>query len=341
MKGDKINKIKGKKIFITGGSSGIGYQAVKRFILDGNYVILPCRDNLTVELISNRLINELDLSAQTYHPFYLPVMDLSDLNSIKRMWNKLSKELDYIDVLILNAGLQYTGSKVPRLSAQGFELTFAVNHLAHQYLTHLILPLLEKGNSPRIVVTSSEVHNPNSSGGRIGKRAQLSNLQGITSENKFTMIDGSLDFSADKAYKDSKVCNILFAKGLELKLRSRGTLLPIIVWAPGLVIPRDSKGFFRYSRKYNQLGQFLFAFFARDIFKISESTEKAGEILQIISTESSYYKKGFKYYSNLNYSYGKRRFVESDISQEANNINLAKKLWNYSCKFLEIKDELL
>ena len=75
---------------------------------------------------------------------YTPIMDLSDLKDIDNLCFELKKRRLNIDVLILNAGLQYTGSKTPRRSVQGIELTFAVNHLGHQYLVQRILPLLLK-----------------------------------------------------------------------------------------------------------------------------------------------------------------------------------------------------
>jgi len=140
-------------------------------------------------------------------------MDLSDLNSIDSLCSDLKIKGVNIDVLILNAGLQYTGSKTPRMSAQGIELTFAVNHLSHFYLTQKILSLINKKNDPKIIITSSEVHNPNSGGGKVGAKASLGNLKGLESGAGFEMIDGN-EFNADKAYKDSKLCNILFAKKL-------------------------------------------------------------------------------------------------------------------------------
>ena len=109
-------------------------------------------------------------------------MDLSDLKSIDSLCSELKTKYVNIDVLILNAGLQYTGSKTPRMSSQGIELTFAVNHLSHFYLTQRILPLIDINNDPKIIITSSEVHNPNRAGGKVGAKANLGNLKGLESE---------------------------------------------------------------------------------------------------------------------------------------------------------------
>ena len=76
-------------------------------------------------------------------------------------------------------------------------------------MTQKILPLLNKSNDPKIIITSSEVHNPKSGGGKVGAKASLGNLKGLESGLGFEMVDGN-KFNADKAYKDSKLCNILF-----------------------------------------------------------------------------------------------------------------------------------
>ena len=74
--------------------------------------------------------------------------------------------------------------------------------------------------------------------------------------------------------------------------------IPVLCWAPGLVIPATKEGFFRYSRKYNELGQILFAFIARDLLNITESPENAGRILYNQATSDSYQEENFLYLSN-------------------------------------------
>ena len=149
-----------KRVLITGGSSGIGYQSVVQLLAEGIEVIFPCRDKTTSKETMEKLKNELTIPSENLIYASSPIMDLSDLNSIQDFVNKFLSEYEFIDILILNAGLQYTGSPLPKRSKQGFELTFAVNHLSHHYLTYLLLPLVLKSKYPRIIITSSEVHNP-------------------------------------------------------------------------------------------------------------------------------------------------------------------------------------
>ena len=261
-------------------------------------------------------------------------MDLSDLSSIDSLCSEVKNRRWTIDVLILNAGLQYTGSKTPRRSTQGIELTFAVNHLSHFYLTQKILPFIDIRNDPKIIITSSEVHNPNSGGGKVGAKASLGKLKGLESGAGFEMIDGN-KFNADKAYKDSKLCNILFARKLSDNFMKKKLSIPVIAWAPGLVISRDNQGFFRYSRKYNQLGQILFAFLARDILKITTSNKKAGLLLSNLACLSKYTKPGFNYYSNKIISSGKFIFEETEISNDAQRGDLSDDLWELSKSLID------
>jgi len=321
-------------IFITGGSSGIGYQAVLNLISLGHNVILPCKNISRANEVCTNIINQSSLELCKKGEIYTPIMDLSDLKSIDSLYSELKTKRVNIDVLILNAGLQYTGSKTPRMSTQGIELTFAVNHLSHFYLTQKILPLIDKNNDPKIIITSSEVHNPNSGGGKVGAKASLGNLKGLESGAGFEMIDGN-KFNADKAYKDSKLCNILFATKLSKILIRKKLLIPVIAWAPGLVISRDNQGFFRYSRKYNQLGQILFAFLARDILRITTSNKNAGLLLSNLACLCKYRKPGFNYYSNKIISLGKSIFEDSDISDDAKRGDLSDNLWDLSQSLID------
>ncbi len=333
-KSNSSKKDKTLTIFITGGSSGIGFQAVLKLISLGHNIILPCKNIFRANEVLTNIFNQSSVKLFKKGVLYTPIMDLSDLKSIDSLCDEVKKRRLKIDILILNAGLQYTGSKIPRRTAQGIELTFGVNHLAHFYLTQKILPLIDKNDASRIIITSSEVHNPMSGGGRVGEKANLGNLTGLESDLEFEMIDGN-QFNADKAYKDSKLCNILFAKELSIQLIKKRLSIPVIAWAPGLVISRDSKGFFRYSRKYNELGQILFAFLARDLLKITTSNKKAGDLLSDLVYASIYKKPSFNYYSNKIISSGKFIFEQTDISNEAGREGLSNKLWELSKSLID------
>ena len=333
-KSNKLQKDKPLTIFITGGSSCIGYKAVLQLISLGHNIILPCKNILRANEVLTNIFNQFPCNLLKKGNISTPIMDLSDLNSIQSLCYEFKKKRINFDVLILNAGLQYTGSKSPRRSTQGVELTFAVNHLSHFYLTENLLPLINRGENTKIIITSSEVHNPMTSGGRVGAKASLGNLSGLEFDPSFEMIDGQ-QFNADKAYKDSKLCNILFGKELSDRLKKQNISIPVIAWAPGLVISRDDQGFFRYSRKYNELGQILFAYLARDLLRITTSNEIAGSLLSNLVCSSKYNKLDFNYYSNKIISPGKFIFEKANISKEAQKEDLSKKLWDLSKSLID------
>jgi NAD(P)-dependent dehydrogenase (short-subunit alcohol dehydrogenase family) len=141
------------------------------------------------------------------------IADFSSLAEMRRLAAEILAAHDRIDVLVNNAGLfarQY------RSSADGFELTFAVNHLAPFLLTNLLLERL-KGSAPaRIVTVASEAHR--------GNRIDL------------TTIAGPRGWTAYRAYGRSKLCNILFTRELADHLAGSGVVATAL--HPGVVATR-------------------------------------------------------------------------------------------------------
>ena len=200
-------------VLITGATSGIGYAATQRLLKDGHRVIALCRD----------ADHGLQRLGTWDGQLTLVETDLADLNAVEQTCQRLLDEAPTLQALVLNAGLQYAGHRQPRFNVQGVELTFAVNQLAHQQLARELLPLLTRSPGGRIVITASEVHNPTSGGGRVGRPAGLGSLEGLRSGAGFQLLNGDTDFDADKAYKDSKLCNLLLARTLLLAWSRRST----------------------------------------------------------------------------------------------------------------------
>lgn len=318
-----------RHVLLTGGSSGIGLEAAQQLLDAGHRLTVLCRDAATADRLGQVLApmagQRLDSQLTT------PICDLSDLASVERCADALLTVAEPIDSLVLNAGLQYSGAREPRWSAQGFELTVAVNHLAHQVLLQRLLPLLLRGTTPRLVVTSSEVHDPTTAGGKVGQPAGLGDLAGLRQGPGAAMLDGG-PFNAEKAYKDSKLCNLLMARELERQLRQQGQSLPVLAWSPGLVIPRGSGGFFRYSSSQNPFGQDLFALVARDLLRLTETPQRAGALLAGLATTSPPDPLGFEYWSNRVLGPGRLRFEASQPSVEARCDELARELWTLTAQ---------
>ena len=195
-----------------------------------------------------------------------------------------------------------------------------------------LLPLLHQANSPRVVITASEVHNPSSGAGKVGKPADLGDLEGLRAGAGFAMVNGSPGFDGNKAYKDSKLCNVLMARELDRQLEGA---LPVIAWSPGLVITRNSGGFFRYNKRSNPLGMGAFAFVARDLLRITESPENAGRLLAQLVCDPEV-APGFNYFTNKVVSFGGHRLEPTDTSAEGADLQKARELWQLSEQLISL-----
>ena len=318
--------LKEKNILITGGNSGIGFFATINLLKAKNNLYIPIRSSSRKDKFCSKLLEYFDKKYLEKYLNLIENIDLSNLENMKLIKDYFIQKNIFLDIVILNAGLQYTGSFYPKVSKQGIELTFAVNHLAHFYLVNNLIALIRDRDESRIIITSSDVHDPKSSGGNVGDKAGLNNLLNFKDE-----ITGKyLNFSADKAYKNSKLCNILFAKELAKRLQIKASKIAVITWAPGLVIPDEDLGFFRYSKKFNTFGYIVFSSIAKNILGISENVENAGELLSQIAFESDFNKNNYLHLSNKLVFYKKHKLVKSDVSEEASKSELALKLWNLS-----------
>src|SRR5215210_6599697 len=182
----------GEKVcLITGATSGIGKATSMGLASMGATVVMVGRDRGRGEAALAE-VKEGSLNASVD----LMLADLSSQQEIRRLADEFKEAYLRLDVLINNAGL-FRSKRVT--TADGYETTFAVNHLAHFLLTNLLLDLLETGAPARIVHVSSGTH-------RSGKM-EWDNLQ---SEKHYSGYD---------AYARSKLANVLFAYALADRLK--------------------------------------------------------------------------------------------------------------------------
>ena len=316
----------GKNILFTGANSGIGFYSLIKFLKKENHLYVPIKSNKRKEIFIKNLKKYFNDQFLKKYLYIIEEADFCDLENIYKIRDFLVQKEVILDIVILNAGMQYTGALYPKVSKQGIEMTFAVNHLAHFLLIQNLLSLIHDQVESRIIITSSDVHDPKSSGGKIGEKAGLNDLKDYQD-----IVYGSfIKFSADKSYKDSKLCNILFAKELSKKLCHKNSKISVITWAPGLVIPENDYGFFRHSRKFNNLGYFLFSNIAKNILGISETPMAAGNILYKIAMAKDFNNMNYLHLSNQLISYKKHKLKKIAVSIEADSDELAKKLWFFS-----------
>lgn len=193
---------------ITGSNSGIGFETAKALALQGNHVIMACRNIVSAQHKADQ-IKSLDSRAT----ITVLKCDLSDLDSIKEFAEIFKLKFTSLDLLINNAGVM--GLPLTR-SKQGFEQTFATNHLGHFALTGLLLERLQSTKGSRIVTLSSLAH-------RWGKI-------------DFDNLSAEKSYSRDKVYAQSKLANLVFHHELSRRLKTKKIPVLAVAAHPGWTI---------------------------------------------------------------------------------------------------------
>ena len=200
--------MKGKTIVITGGTSGIGEVAAEALAQIGARIILVARSKSRAEATLARLRRSGPGAA---HSVYFA--DLTRLAEMKRVVAEIAHREPPIDVLINNAGALF-GTR--RLTEDGLEHTFALNHMSYFVVTEGLRERLLASGAARIVNTASAAH------------------QGATLD--FDDLQSAKSFRATRVYGCSKLCNILFTR--ELARRLHGSGLTANCLHPGFVATR-------------------------------------------------------------------------------------------------------
>jgi light-dependent protochlorophyllide reductase len=208
-------------VLITGGNSGIGFECARELARRGWSVLIASRDRTASAAAVERIVAEA--GAGTAAELGL---DLGSTESVRRFVREVEARDVPLRALVCNAGLQVAGGR--RLSPEGFELTFAVNHLGHFLLANLLLSRLRANAPARVVVVASGVHDPKLRTGMpkpaVGTLRTLAETGG-PEQGRF---DGRL------AYVNSKLCNLWFAYELGRRISNDATLT-VNAFDPGLV----------------------------------------------------------------------------------------------------------
>jgi len=182
------------RIAVVTGTGGLGFEDALALSRAGAHVIIagrsPSKGAVAVDQVRKRVP---DANVR------FEALDLASLDSIAAFGERLRASIDCLDLLINNAGVMTPPKR--RVTADGFELQFGTNHLGHFALTAQLLPLLRKGNQPRVVTLSS-----------IAARSGAINFDDLQSERGYTPM---------VAYNQSKLACLMFA--LELQRRSEAS----------------------------------------------------------------------------------------------------------------------
>lgn len=187
--------MRGKICIVTGANSGIGKVTATELARRGATVVMACRSQArgaaaAVEVRQESGSDKVSVLA----------CDLSSSASVRQFAAAFRRQFDRLDVLVNNAGMYFYDRQV---TAEGLEMTFAVNHLGHFLLTNLLLDLLKAGAPSRVVTVSSGAHTMG--------RLDLDDLQNAKGR-----------FRGFSVYSESKLCNVLFTYELARQLAGTG-----------------------------------------------------------------------------------------------------------------------
>jgi NAD(P)-dependent dehydrogenase (short-subunit alcohol dehydrogenase family) len=187
----------GKTVVVTGANSGIGFETAAALAAMDARVVITTRnaDKGRVALAS------LAERSGGRGSLQLVVFDLSDLASVRRGAAEVLEQAERVDVLVNNAGLIQTERS---LTTDGFETTFATNHLGPFLFTNLLLDRLQASSPSRVVNVASTAH------GAARKGIPFADLQ---SEERYAPM---------RVYGESKLANILFTTELARRLDGSG-----------------------------------------------------------------------------------------------------------------------
>jgi len=196
----------GRRFFITGANTGLGFQAARALARQGAHVVLACRDTARGQSALDAIRGEAPDARVA-----LVALDLASLESIRRCADAVRASCDRLDVLLNNAGVM----ALPQTTtADGFERQIGTNHLGHFALTGRLLPTLLATLGSRVVTVSSLMH----------KRGR------VDADDLFFERRG---YDSWAAYSQSKLANLLFTYELDRRLRRSGQTTNALAAHPG------------------------------------------------------------------------------------------------------------
>ncbi len=294
MKGilNKIGPQTEKTFLITGANSGLGFETSKFLLEKGATVIMCCRD-----LIKGKHAKQELLKFNYTGKIELIELDLSDLENVNIVARDIKNRFNYLDVLINNAGVM---APPKTLSKQGFEIQFAVNHLAHMLLTLKLLPMLNERNNSRVVTVTSGVQ-------YFGK-IQWCDLQGNNKYDRWA------------SYSQSKLANVMFGLELNFKLKENNSKTCSLLAHPGFARTNLQPKSVAANKSWSEelAYKFMDPFF---------QSAKMGALPQIAASTLPNVKGGDQYGPRFNFR-GYPRICKN--APKALNPNSRKRLWKIS-----------
>jgi len=309
-----------KVVIVTGASSGLGFSAARQLAATGEWqVIMAVRDY-------SKTAAKAKAAGMPKENYTIMHLDLASLDSVREFVANFRRSELPLDVLVCNAAVYLPTAKEPTYTAEGFELSVGTNHLGHFLLSNLLLEDLKQNTASsnrRVIIVGSITGNTNTLAGNIPPKANLGDLSGLASGldgSKTSMIDGG-EFDGAKAYKDSKVCNMLTMREFNRRYADSGITFSSLY--PGCIA---TTGLFRNHVKAFQV---LFPLFQQYVTKGFVSEEEAGRRLMQVVTDPTMSQSGV-YWSWDNGTGAFKNQVSEEVSDDAKG----RALWEVSEKLV-------
>jgi protochlorophyllide reductase len=304
-----------RSVIITGASSGVGLHATKSLVDRGWHVVMACRDLDKAEREARRIgVEMMGVSL-------LPI-DLGSLASVRQFVAAFRATGAVLEALVCNAAVYLPRLREPMRSPDGFEISVATNHFGHFLLSTMLLPDLQKGESPRLITLGTVTANSEEFGGKvpIPAPADLGDLSGLEAGFRapVTMIDGK-PFKPGKAYKDSKLCNMIISRELHRRYHN-STGIVFNTLYPGCVA--DSALF----RDTPALFQTLFPLFQKYITKGYVTQELSGERVAMVVADEEFAQSGVHWSWGNRQQAGRQAFSQQ-LSIKATSQARNERLW--------------
>lgn len=312
-----------KTAIVTGASSSIGLHAAKELAARGDHHVVMAVRNPDKALAAAK---EVGMPVDSFSVLQL---DLADLQSVRRFVNDFkARGLPPLSALVCNAAIWHPRDKKPRFTVDGFDETVQVNHLGHFLLANLLLPQL-KFTKGRVVFLATQTHNPDTLPGKIPPQADLGSLEGLVTG--FKNLPGTIDgkkFEPTKAYKDSKVCNILTMTEMDRRFATDGVTFSAVF--PGCIA---SSELFREKRGWFRL---LFPLFQKYVTKQFVSVEEAGRRVSLVAADGRFGDSGRYWQWRGSYLQGTDKTRPVPIEPTDKEADKAEKLWELSSKLVNM-----
>ena len=312
-------------VLVTGTTSGVGLNAVKALTDRGWTVVTANRDPIR----AGAAAESLGIPNEKLHHIR---MDLGDLDSVRVGVETLINSLGFgLDALVINAAVYKPRLKEPERSPQGYELSMATNHLGHFLLIQMLLPQLQASQHPskRVVILGTVTANSKELGGKIPipAPADLGDLSGFKAGFKapIAMANGKA-FKPGKAYKDSKLCNMITTQELHRRLhQSTGIVFSSLY--PGCVA--DTPLFRNTPRAFQK----IFPWFQKNVTGGYVSQALAGERVAQVVADPGFGTSGVHWSWGNRQKQGGKQFSQ-ELSDKASNPETAQGVWEESLKLV-------